>query len=432
MASILANSLRSGKRAKDSQGSDQHLSKVVELNGKYRLFFRTWEVEDGILDIAAAMVPGRSCNLDICGTTFVPYSPEMYKVEEAGQIEDLTALRSWSRISRVIFEAQCTREKKNAENEATRTAQELGQPIDQIALARALEGIELKYNGGKAADGTNIMPTERPAISGLQQKMSTQLLAVKLLPTGEPDWKNAKYAVLEFSNARIQELLSILDNPDYAYKTDGYLEVGYDYIGADKKAAGRAAKFQGIAESVSLAKIYPQSWEQFGKSLVAGIAKADTLEATAEIMRSRNRNLKGGKGPTDVISSFKAWCAKNAAVFASINFESDNVKFAAEDFLKENLLESVPNIKAKFETVLEEVKKEKGSNQLTEAASAPGAETAPAQPETSVAPTTSVQPAQVNTAPTTVAEPTSLLDGAGSVRTAATVDVVGDEDLGDL
>ena len=93
MASITANSLRSGKRAKDAQGSDQHLSKVVELNGKYRIFFRTWPTEDGLVDIAAAMVPGRSCNFDICGTGFIPYTKDMYSIDETHQIDDNTGLR---------------------------------------------------------------------------------------------------------------------------------------------------------------------------------------------------------------------------------------------------------------------------------------------------------------------------------------------------
>ena len=126
MASLTANSLRSGKRAKDAQGSDPHLSKVVELNGKYRLFFRPWVLEDGIVDVAAAMVPGRTCDLDICGTTFIPYTKDMYTEDESHQIDDKTGLKAWARIAKVIHDAQCIREKKNAEAEAQRTAHTRG------------------------------------------------------------------------------------------------------------------------------------------------------------------------------------------------------------------------------------------------------------------------------------------------------------------
>ena len=65
MASITACGLRAGKKAKDKQGSDKHLSKVVELNGKYRLFFRqlpivdeeTGEVITDEKDLATALFP---------------------------------------------------------------------------------------------------------------------------------------------------------------------------------------------------------------------------------------------------------------------------------------------------------------------------------------------------------------------------------------
>lgn len=391
MASITANSLRSGKRAKDAQGSDQHLSKVVELNGKYRIFFRTWPTEDGLVDIAAAMVPGRSCNFEICGTGFIPYTKDMYSIDETHQIDDNTGLKSWARIARVIHDAQCIREKKNAEAEAERTANELQQPLDQVSLSRNLDGIELKYNGGKAADGTNIPPKEQPAISGMQQKLSTQLLVVKLLPTGMPDWKNAKYAVLELSNQRINEIITILDDANYCNPNLNYIEVGYDYVGADKQAAGRAAKYQGIVQSMSLASLDPAGWESVGKKLVDGIANGKTLDEVAEIMRSRNRNLKGGKGPNDIISSMKTWLAKNAAIYGSIDFSADNVAWAAKDFLDAHLVDGLPKIKEQFEKVLaeQETKKNGESSESSESvASAPVAENpltqaaqAPAQSE---------------------------------------------------
>lgn len=379
MSSITANSLRSGKRAKDAQGSDPHLSKVVELNSKNRLFFRAvYNPEEELTDIAAAMVPGRSCDFEICGTGFIPYTKEMYDLVEGDVPDDLTGLKSWARIARVLHDAQCTREKKSAEAEARRTAEELQQPIDQISLSRALDGIELKYHGGKAADGTNIMPKKSPAISGMQQKLSTQLLVVKLLPSGAPDWKNAKYAVLELSKTRITELITILDDPNYCEPGSDWIEVGYDYIGADKQSAGRAAKFSGIAKSLSLSETFKTEWEQIGKAKVDGIANGNSLDEIAMIMRSRNRNLKGGRGPNDIISAYKTWCAKNAAVFAAIDFEADNVAYTAKDFLDSHIVDSIPSVKAKFEEIvkaqdIKKAEKEAGTETptLDDAASAP-------------------------------------------------------------
>ena len=359
MASITACSLRAGKKVKDKQGSDQHLSKVVELNGKYRLFGRTVVIDDdGTMDAAAATVPGRSLNLDICGATFIAYDDTMYEMDDTGSITDKTGLDSWARISRVLHQAQCLREKKNAEAEVERSAQETGAPVDQVKLSRTLDGIDLKYNGGKAPDGTRINASVNPAISGIQQKMTTQLLVVKLLPDGKPDWEHAQYAVLEMSNQRVTELISILDNKDYYDGVKDYFEVGYDYIGTDKTAAGRAAKFQGIAASLSLEHQFPESWNT-GKKLVDGLAKGRTVRETAEIIRSRNRNLKSTVSPAEVIISIKKYCANNVAIFGSINYEDETTERAAKDFLSNGLLDSLPVVKAKFEALVAEKDKDK-------------------------------------------------------------------------
>lgn len=359
MASITACTLRAGKKAKDKQGSDPHLSKSVELNGRYRLFFRTVEVEPGVRDIAVAVVPGRSLDYEVCGASFIAYNDSMYTQDDAGQITDKTGLDSWARISRVVHQAQCLRAKKNSEAEAKRTAEELGKPIDTVALSRELEGIDLIYNGGKAADGSRINPSKSPAISGVQQKMTTQLLVVKMLPDGRPDWKNAQYAVLEISNQRITEILALVDNPSYFDNNKTYFEVGYDYIGADKQTAGKAAKFQGIAESLSLAEKFPQDWETIGKGLVDGLANGRTIEETAEIIKSRNRNLKGSLTPNEVVSAFKKWCANNAAIFGSIDYEDETTGRAAKDFLESHLLDTIPTVKKKFEDIVaEQAKKE--------------------------------------------------------------------------
>lgn len=369
MASIMTNSLRSGKRAQDAQGSDQHLSKIVELNGKYRLFFKKYSTEEGE-DIAAAMVPGRLCDKDICGTTFIPYSSDMYDVEESGEITDKTGMQAWARMSKVLYDAQCSREKKNKELEAQRTAEELGQSIDATSLSRALEAIELNYYGGEAANGERINPTKQPAVSNLKTKMSTRLCVVKILPNGAPDWKNVKYAVLELSKSRQNELITILDDPNYCIPECDYLEVGYDYVGADKQSAGRNAKLQAIAPSLSLATTDPTGWEQFGKKAVEAIAPSESLDKIAEFMKSRNRNFKGTKGPSDAISAIKTYCAKNAAIFASIDFTDDHVAWTAQDFLDAHLVDSLPKIKTQFEALA-------AQNKKAEEASAPTAPTTP-------------------------------------------------------
>jgi hypothetical protein len=275
------------------------------------------------------------------------------------------------------------REKKNKEAEAQRTAEELGKPIDQVALAKALEGIELKYNGGKTANGKKINPDKSPAISGLQQKMTTQVLVVKMLPDDKkPDWKSAQYAVLELSNAKMVELIALEDNSDYFHDDKTYLEVGYNYIGTDKKSAGQSASFQGIASSLSLEESDPQGWASFGKALVDGLVVGKTIEDTAELIKSRNRNLKSSHTPAEVVTALKKWCSTNDSIFGSINYEDDATKRASKDFLDSHLLDTIPVVKEKFEKLLAEKEAEENKNGGEEAFEAPtsAADSIPVEP----------------------------------------------------
>ena len=426
MASISSTSLRAGKKIKDSQGSDKHLSKAVELNGKYRVFFPAINTDDGYVDISAAMVPGRTTNFDICGTGFIPYTETMYTKNDIGDITDTTGLQAWARIMRVIHNAQCVREKKSAEAEAIRTAQELGKDVDQVSLSRSLEGIELKYHGGKAADGTRINPSVNPGISGIVQKMSTRVAVVKLLPNGAPDWKNAQYAVFEISRTRMDQLIALLDNPNYTDPSKGYLEVGYDYIGSEKKDAGKAA-FQGIVPSMSLELMFPGEWAETGKNFIDNLVlqgESDPVKI-AEFLRGRNRNLKGGKTVNDIITSVKKWCAENEAVFGSIDYEDEATGWAAKDFLESHLVDSIPLAKSKFEELV--AKQGDASDDGSSTVSAPAETTEATGPSL-----TDIQKEQINLE----AAAQVIQTGAGqSIKEAAAmspnVDLDADE-LGDL
>lgn len=364
MASIMANSLRAGKKAKDSQGYDTPLSKALDLNGDYRIFMRKFYNEaEECDDIATAIVPGRSLDLKICGSTFIPYKPNMFELDDAGHYHDLTVLDSWARIARVLFDASCAREKKLVELEAEAAAKDLGVAVNRDKLDRQINLIEQKYYGGRHEDGTKANPTESPAISGLQLKMATQLLLIKMNPDGSPDFKNARLCTYEFSREKLDEVIAALDDPNCCIPEADYIELGYSYKGADKKEAGHKAHFKSIAKEVSLAAKFPKEWEAEGKKQVDRIAKGKSMDDAAAIMRSRNRNMCSTTSASDIVSAMRKWCANNSAIFASIDVTKDSTKWAANDFLDSAMLDAVPAIKEKFEKLAAELEAERAGDE---------------------------------------------------------------------
>lgn len=346
--------IRRGKAEAAKSTTDNHLSKVVELNGKYRLFFPKFVDEQGNYDIMADIVQGRPMDYDITGSSYIMYDERMCRELPGGGFEDTTEMPKWARIGRVLFDAQCIREKKAKENEAATAAKALGKDIDTVSLSRALEGIELDYHGGKDPAGNKVMPKKQPPIGSLKSKTTTRLLIIKLNADDTPDWGSAQYAVLELSNARLDELIQLCNDNAYNGGDKPYLEVGYNYSGTNKQTAGQNAKLQGISSELALCKLYAEKWEEIGKAKVEQIVPGTTVEEKIGLIRAKNRNTKYSPSVGDVISKIKKWCATEAAIFASIDFESETTIRAAKDFLDANLLDTIPVIKEKFVELLKE------------------------------------------------------------------------------
>jgi hypothetical protein len=303
------------------------------------------------------MVPGRSLDAKALGRVFIPIEGDLISVDEYGKFKDMSGLDAWARMARVLFDAQCIREKKAVEAEARRAAEDLGQEINSADLSKSLEKIELEYHGGKAADGTNIMPKKRPIISGLQLKMTNQLLVVKLDAKGAPDVANINYAFLEISDSRAKKLLSFCNDVNYYDPTTGVLEFGLDYSGKDKQEAGRN-DYTPIAHSLSLKTQYPEVWEKDILPKVEGLVKGNSPLETARLMRSKNRSVSTSVSPSEVITAFKKWASTNTAVYGSIDWESEDVKRSAKDFLDNGLLEAAPKVKEKMLALAESMKKD--------------------------------------------------------------------------
>lgn len=440
-------SLRAGQRARDKAGSDQALSKIVELNGKYRIFFRKFLVPDidtgdptEDADIRAAVVPGRVCDYDVCGTGFIPYNQEMLDYDpDTGEYKDLTNLTAWARIARVIFEASCSRDKKNAEAEAQRSATELGKPIDTYQLQKKLEDIDVKYHGGKNADGKDIMPSKQVAISGIKWKVSTRIAVVKLNAQSAPEWKDAKYATFEISKQKGDQLANFLGKPDYCFADTNYLELGYDYIGADKKAAGQTATFQGISRELSLENKFPDDWAKYGKAFIDGIIPDGDGKSIIGFLKARNMSIKNSADINSAINSFKKYCAQNAAIFGSIDFEDEMTAKAATDFLENHLLDGYDVVKTKMEELAEKTKKKDEDSEDNTAAStetsAPTETTAPVEGEGQSLQSIIDENKAEQQAMQTVVENANLDDAEQTIKNIAggLGEAIGlDEDLADL
>lgn len=462
MATWSNGSLRAGQKIRNSQGGDPRLSKTLSLNGKYRLFFKTFveEVRDPETNevlskegnVRAAVVPGRTGDYQVVGTGFIPYTDEMYSIDPiTDRFTDTTELSSWSRIAHVLFEAQCRSEKKNAEAEALRAANELGKAVDTMALQKKIEGIEEEYHGGESASGDKILPKKFPALSGsIVFKVSTRVLRVALDGQGKPDWKDAQYATLELSKARANKLIALLDDPKY-FRNEDYLEVGYNYIGSDNTEAGRNAEFLPVGEQESLEYAFPSEWEAIGKSKVEQIATGTADEQVA-FMRARNRSFRGNTTPRDIVANYKKWCSTHQAIYGSIDFDDDDVKNAAKIFLESHLLDDVPKQRAAFEQIVAD--KNNGSVPAAEPVSAPVAAPTPA-PVEQPAPTQSINDimnaAAANPAPAPAPVQTPATDDAAlasamqtfasgttdnqtvrNVANSGDIDISDGDDLGDL
>lgn len=353
MASIMSSTLLAGKKIQDSQGADSFLSKVVQLDSKNRLFFHMFPMDDGSYGLIAPMVPGRSLDFDVFKSTFVVLPDNEYSMTDSGEVVDRSGLDRFARIARVIHKAKCTKLKRDKEKEAEESAANLGMAINQADLAKTLEAIDLDYNGGEAANGQPIYPKYQPAISGLKNKMVTQLVIVPLNADGSPNVKEAKTCMLELSRAKTTQLLTILENNAYRTGDPEWLEVEYDYVGADKKTAGQAAKFQGISHEMKLEVNFPEQYEAIKKVLDTAV-KSPTLEATAEAVANRDMNIKRSKTPQEISLMFKKWCATNASIFTAIDYDDEYTKQAAKDFLESSLVDMMPTVRAKFETLANE------------------------------------------------------------------------------
>lgn len=356
---LLGSTLSGGMKLQKQQGYDKSLSQALTLGTDNRLFFKLIKNDEGGYEIPAASIAGRNLNWDKLKLGFLVEDGDMIELTDGGKLIDKTGLSAWVNIAYLLRDAACVDEKESAEDKAKRDADKIGVPIDQVELSKTLEGIELRYHGGEAADGTRISPKENLLISPLRVYTYIQCLLVPMDKNGAPDWKNAQSCSLDVKNKKAQQLFDLLSKPQYVNADDMVLEVGYSYKGEDKQKAGQAASFQGISTDTSIKTLYPDDWNKYG------VKKLEDLFTDAEMIKAKNGNANSRTTVADVISAIRKYCATNLGVMACINFEKDEAKKAANDLVEFGLLDSVPKIKQMAMSVVETSSEEKESTEAT-------------------------------------------------------------------
>lgn len=409
-------------RFKENQGFDMPLSKVVELGSRNRIFFKTVTI-DGQPDIVGCGVPGRSLDFEALGAGWISLKEDQIELDDNGKLIDKSGLPEWARISHILHEASYKLACSQAEANAKFEAEKLGIDVDQTALSKKLDEIDAQYHGTKE-NGVSIPATKQPLIGRLVIKNTAQCLVVPInTATNQPEFDKAKKATIEISNTKLTQLANALNDPNYFDPADGYLEVLYNYEGADKKTAGRSASFQGISKDLSLKNKFPAEWEAQGQKLIDGLA------TTPDAVQARNRSLSFNKSVRDIEASVRKYCATNVGIIASIDMESDDTKRAAKSFVDLNLLDDpkVAKIRSSFMEIISQQESEKGNAPQTAAPTTSAQTTVETAPTTPVeAPTTPVQQATeeqveqatleaaqkvLNNEPTALNQLSSIMDG---------------------
>lgn len=336
--------LRASNRIRENQRTCQSLSKTVELGGKYRLFFPMIS-NNGVADILTAVKPGRKLDREKLGKGFIAI--ENFEETASGRVIDKTGLDSYARMARVLHKAAEASEKEAAEREARAAADKLGTPVDQAALTEQLKKIETKYEGDNSDSKNPVYASVNPVVGPVVIEIATECLVVPLDATDKPKWSDAKIASVSLSSSKSDQLVQVLDDKNYARIGEEYLEVGYTYQGKDKATAGRNAKFQGISKDLTLEVLDAETFA------TEGIPALNRLATCPDDIAGRNFNMSSSVSPEEVISGFKAYCAKTPALFTSIDMESESTKYAAKDFVASGVVDKYAKVREALEALID-------------------------------------------------------------------------------
>lgn len=320
---VMGSTLEQGELLKQQQSKDMRFSKVLVAGKKYKIFFTYDQIGDAF-QIRAAVNPGR--NLDYEKLKFGFYPVTLYTTTEQNQILDQSGLDFYYTFSRIFHEACYRNACAEAEQKAANEAKNLGEPIDKIALAQTLKDIEIDYKGNNESNPKK-MPKYNLLVGNISIKTFAQCLIIPITDKG-CDFNEAKIAQVELSQKKGAQLKAILRDPLYRRHNDGFLEVIYDYAGADKQEAGMNAAFQGTSNDTSIEVLFPEQWKIIKNEWFPRMA------ATAELIADRNRDFSTNVTAQQIAQAVKKYISDKRGILVQMDWESDLVKRNAEDMLK--------------------------------------------------------------------------------------------------
>lgn len=297
-----------------------------ELNTRYRIFLPQFSTTKNGVDIervATLTIAARQFSYKQLGIFSYVYDSDELEIHDDQSFSDLTELRTIERIARILHESQYTAEVAEARERAEREAVESGTTLNEDALTKSRDLIHDKFFGNKDKKED---AKERPIVGAAQKYTYTIGVFVPMTTDGKPEWEKAQTAIWQMSVTRQDNILALYKAEAYKYSGKPYLEFSFDYKGADKKEAGRNAKYEFITPDLSLEAKFPADWKTYGEQLMSTLPTG-TVQEMAESIIARTGALHNRNTITDILSKFYAHISTlQTAVIAIKKLDVDYIK----------------------------------------------------------------------------------------------------------
>ena len=352
---------RAGLAMKTERGFIKTISKAATIGGTYRMFIPTFVGVDDLGqefdDLLIGFGAGRKLDFEIFNTTFMTYPRNWYE-DENNIPRCKVGCDQFSRISRVILEAQCNSEKEAAKKAADEIALANGGQRDEVALIRKLDRIDEYYHGRDAEDGAQrIYAKAAPFVGKLDYFMVAEVLLVPMdSATNTPNWAKAIPAQKVLSKQLLEKIFTIMETPSFFNREDGFIELAFKYGSEGQKSneAGLNATYNGVPRDMSLKTAFPDLWLKMGAEKVAKIAGGERdIDKANDLILKRTGFKPGAFTSADCKSKFLKWVSKNTVILLNIDVTDDYTKYAAKDMIELGIVDKVSTVKSKLQEIVD-------------------------------------------------------------------------------